>query len=233
MKAMILAAGYGKRMRPLTDHTPKPLLEVGGKALIEYHIEKLRDAGIESLVINTGWLGEVLANTLGDGARYGIPIQYSREGTPLETAGGIRRALPLLGDAPFVLVNGDIWTDYDLSRLVAHRPDPVHLVLVNNPDHHRDGDFHLTEGGRVRDNTGPRLTYCRHGPVRPGPVCRPPRGRSQTGAAATGRHGRQCRERRTPHRPVVGYRHPGTPGRTGSIANPTLAFVVGAVVRPR
>ncbi|MCG8393853.1 MAG: nucleotidyltransferase family protein [Pseudomonadales bacterium] len=159
MKAMILAAGYGKRMRPLTDHTPKPLLEVGGKALIEYHIEKLRDAGIESLVINTGWLGEVLANTLGDGARYGIPIQYSREGTPLETAGGIRRALPLLGDAPFVLVNGDIWTDYDLSRLVAQRPDPVHLVLVDNPGHHRDGDFHLTEGGRVRDNTGPRLTY--------------------------------------------------------------------------
>ena len=98
MKAMILAAGYGKRMRPLTDHTPKPLLQAGGKALIEYHIEALRDAGIESLVINTGWLGETLAATLGDGARYGIPIVYSHEGTPLETAGGIKRALPLWKD---------------------------------------------------------------------------------------------------------------------------------------
>jgi len=159
VKAMILAAGYGKRMRPLTDHTPKPLLQAGGKALIEYHIEKLRDAGIDSLVINTGWLGDRLAATLGDGRRFGIPIVYSHEGTPLETAGGIRRALPLLGDDPFVLVNGDIWTDFDLSRLVAHRPDPVHLVLADNPHHHPGGDFHLTEGGRVRDNGEPRLTY--------------------------------------------------------------------------
>ena len=159
MKAMILAAGYGKRMRPLTDHTPKPLLQAGGKGLIEYHIEKLRDAGIDSLVINTGWLGDRLAATLGDGRRFGIPIVYSHEGTPLETAGGIRRALPLLGDDPFVLVNGDIWTDFDLSRLVADRPDPVHLVLADNPDHHPGGDFHLTEGGRVRDNGEPRLTY--------------------------------------------------------------------------
>ena len=159
MKAMILAAGYGKRMRPLTDHTPKPLLQAGGKALIEYHIEALRDAGIESLVINTGWLGETLAATLGDGARYGIPIVYSHEGTPLETAGGIKRALPLLGDQPFALVNGDIWTDFDLSRLVADRPDPVHLVLADNPAHHPQGDFHLTDAGRLRDNAEPRLTY--------------------------------------------------------------------------
>ena len=140
---MILAAGYGKRMRPLTDHTPKPLLQAGGKALIEYHIEKLRDGGIDSLVINTGWLGDRLAATLGDGRRFGIPIVYSHEGTPLETAGGIRRALPLLGDAPFVLVNGDIWTDFDLSRLVTERPDPVHLVLVDNPDHHPGGEAKL------------------------------------------------------------------------------------------
>ena len=131
---IVPAAGVGERMRPLTDHTPKPLLQAGGKALIEYHIEKLRDGGIDSLVINTGWLGDRLAATLGDGRRFGIPIAYSHEGTPLETAGGIRRALPLLGDAPFVLVNGDIWTDFDLSRLVADRPDPVHLVLVDNPD---------------------------------------------------------------------------------------------------
>ncbi|EKF74644.1 nucleotidyltransferase family protein [Alcanivorax hongdengensis A-11-3] len=159
MKAMILAAGYGKRMRPLTDHTPKPLLQAGGKALIEYHIEKLRDAGIESLVINSGWLGDRLADALGDGSRYGIAIAWSHEGTPLETAGGIRHALPLLGDQPFVLVNGDIWTDFDFAPLLAPRRDPVHLVLVNNPEHHREGDFHLTEGGRLRDNGDPRLTY--------------------------------------------------------------------------
>ena len=107
----------------------------------------------------TGWLGDRLAATLGDGRRFGIPIVYSHEGTPLETAGGIRRALPLLGDAPFVLVNGDIWAGFDLSRLVTERPDPVHLVLVDNPDHHPGGDFHLTERGRVRDNGEPRLTY--------------------------------------------------------------------------
>ncbi|MED5388982.1 MAG: nucleotidyltransferase family protein [Pseudomonadota bacterium] len=159
MKAMILAAGYGKRMRPLTDHTPKPLLTAGGKALIVYHIEKLRDAGIESLVINTGWLGDHLAAVLGDGRRFGIPIAYSHEGTPLETAGGIRRALPLLGESPFVLVNGDIWTDYDLGRLTRPGTDPCHLVLVDNPPHHPDGDFHLTAEGRVRDNGQPALTY--------------------------------------------------------------------------
>ena len=159
MKAMILAAGYGKRMRPLTDHTPKPLLQAGGKALIEYHIEALRDAGIESLVINTGWLGEKLVAFLGEGTRYGIPLVYSHEGTPLETAGGIKRALPLLGDQPFVLINGDLWTDFDLTRLVDNRPDPVHLVLVNNPEHHPKGDFHLTDTSRLRDNAEPKLTY--------------------------------------------------------------------------
>ncbi len=100
-----------------------------------------------------------LAATLGDGARYGIPIVYSHEGTPLETAGGIKRALPLLGDHPFALVNGDIWTDFDLSRLVEDRPDPVHLVLADNPAHHPQGDFHLTDAGRLRDNAEPRLTY--------------------------------------------------------------------------
>lgn len=159
MKAMILAAGYGKRMRPLTDHTPKPLLQAGGKALIEYHIEALRDAGFASLVINSGWLGDTLAEALGDGSRYGIPIVWSHEGTPLETAGGIKRALPLLGDAPFALINGDIWTDYDVSRLLIQRDDPVHLVLVDNPPHHPQGDFHLTDTARLRDNTDPRLTY--------------------------------------------------------------------------
>tara|TARA_B100000676_G_C17948371_1_gene770578 strand:- start:688 stop:1218 length:531 start_codon:yes stop_codon:yes gene_type:complete len=109
--------------------------------------------------INSGWRGDRQAATLGDGSRYGVRIRYSHEGTPLETAGGIRRALPLLGDEPFVLVNGDIWTDYDLGRLTRSCPDPVHLVLVNNPSHHPDGDFHLTADGRVRDNGQPALTY--------------------------------------------------------------------------
>lgn len=159
-RAMILAAGYGKRMRPLTDRTPKPLLEAGGRPLIEYHIEALRDAGVGDIVINTGWLGEQLPARLGEGADLGVRLHWSHEGTPLETAGGIRRALPLLGEAPFILVNGDIWTDYDFRRLAAlGEGDDAHLVLVDNPAHHGDGDFHLTGGGRVSDNAAPRLTY--------------------------------------------------------------------------
>ena len=134
MRAMILAAGYGKRMRPLTDHTPKPLLLAGGKPLIEYHIEALRGAGVEQLVINTGWLGERLEAHLGDGERLGVSIRWSREGTPLETAGGIRRALPLLGPDPFLLVNGDIWTDYDFSALVdAPVGDDLARLVGENP----------------------------------------------------------------------------------------------------
>lgn len=161
MRAMILAAGYGKRMRPLTDHTPKPLLEAAGKPLIQYHIEALAAAGITDLVINTGWLGEQLPARLGDGAHLGVRIRWSREETPLETAGGIRRALPWLGEAPFVLVNGDVWTDYDFSALASpgEDRDDAHLVLVDNPEHHADGDFQLTAEGRVRDNGTPRLTY--------------------------------------------------------------------------
>ncbi|MFP1681234.1 N-acetylmuramate alpha-1-phosphate uridylyltransferase MurU [Alloalcanivorax sp. C16-1] len=157
---MILAAGYGKRMRPLTDRTPKPLLEAGGKPLIQYPIEALRDAGVSDIVINTGWLGEQLPARLGDGADLGVRLHWSHEGTPLETAGGIRRALPLLGEAPFILVNGDIWTDYDFRDLGALAGDDrAHLVLVDNPAHHPDGDFHLTEHGRLSDNAAPRLTY--------------------------------------------------------------------------
>jgi len=158
--AMILAAGYGKRMRPLTDTTPKPLLEAGGKPLIQYHIEALRDAGVGQIVINTGWLGEQLPARFGDGDALGVRLHWSHEGTPLETAGGIRRALPLLGEAPFILVNGDIWSDFDFHRLGALDGDDLaHLVLVDNPAHHPHGDFHLTAGGRVSDNAAPRLTY--------------------------------------------------------------------------
>lgn len=158
MKAMILAAGLGTRMRPLTEHTPKPLLRVGGKTLIEWHIDKLRAAGIIDLVINTAWLGEQIEAALGDGGRHGVRIQWSREGTPLETAGGIARALPLLGDAPFVVVNGDIWSDYDYS-LLREPADLAHLVLVDNPMHHPDGDFGLDFRGRVHDNGDQRLTF--------------------------------------------------------------------------
>ncbi len=158
MKAMILAAGKGERMRPLTLHTPKPLLPVAGKALIEYHIEALAAAGITGLVINHAWLGQQVEQALGDGSRYGVSIVYSRETEPLETGGGILRALPLLGDDPFVLVNGDIWADYDFARLPQQPDGLAHLVLVDNPEHHGGGDFAL-EQGQVRSAGAAMLTY--------------------------------------------------------------------------
>ncbi|NLY17314.1 MAG: nucleotidyltransferase family protein [Gammaproteobacteria bacterium] len=158
MKAMILAAGKGERMRPLTLHTPKPLLRVAGKALIEYHIEALAVAGITELVINHAWLGQQVEQALGNGSRYGVRIAYSAETEPLETGGGIRKALPLLGDEPFVVVNGDVWTDYDFSELKGHADSLAHLVLVNNPPHHPRGDFSLVQGvvGPEGEN---KLTY--------------------------------------------------------------------------
>lgn len=173
MKAMILAAGLGTRMRPLTDHTPKPLLQVGGRSLIEYHVRALAAAGITDLVINTAWLGAQLERALGDGSQFGVRITWSREGKPLETAGGIRRALPMLcdtqsDDRPFVVVNGDIWTDFDFGRLPAELPAGssdrglAHLVLVDNPPQHEAGDFYLAADGQVHDNpsvAGQRLTF--------------------------------------------------------------------------
>ena len=158
MKAMILAAGKGERMRPLTLHTPKPLLPVAGKALIEYHIEALARAGFTELVINHAWLGEQLETALGDGSRYGVSICYSPEGQPLETGGGIFNALPLLGDGPFVLVNGDVWTDYDFALLPRQLKADAHLVLVDNPPHHPQGDFALVNG-RVQAQGASLLTY--------------------------------------------------------------------------
>lgn len=146
MKAMILAAGRGKRMRPLTDSTPKPLLKVGGKALIEYHLDNIRQAGLHDVVINHAWLGEQIETTLGDGSRYGLRIEYSREGEALETAGGIQRALTLLGSEPFIAINGDIWTDYSLQSLPPAPAGLAHLVLVDNPPHHPAGDFMLQSG---------------------------------------------------------------------------------------
>ncbi|WP_347928161.1 N-acetylmuramate alpha-1-phosphate uridylyltransferase MurU [Pseudomonas helvetica] len=150
MKAMILAAGKGERMRPLTLTTPKPLVRVGGVPLIEYHLRALAAAGFSEVVINHAWLGQQIEDYLGDGSRYGLSIQYSSEGEPLETGGGIFRALPLLGDEAFVVVNGDIWTDYDFTALRQPMAGLAHLVLVDNPDHHPSGDFSLVDG-QVRD----------------------------------------------------------------------------------
>lgn len=150
MKALIFAAGLGERMRPLTDVTPKPLLEAGGKPLIVWHLEKLAALGVRDVVINTSWLAEQFPETLGDGARWGMRLHYSYEGArPLETGGGMWHALRLLGGRPFFAVNGDIWTDYDFARLPREPQGDAHLVLVDNPQHHPRGDFWLTADGRV------------------------------------------------------------------------------------
>jgi MurNAc alpha-1-phosphate uridylyltransferase len=161
---MILAAGRGERMRPLTDRVPKPLLAVGGKPLIVWHIERLRDAGFVRIVINHAHLGEAIEAALGNGAAFGVSICYSREPAPLETAGGIATALPLIDAEVFPVVNADIHTDYDFCRLKAVLPrldaagDRAHLVLVDNPPHHPDGDFALA-GERVVAAASPRLTF--------------------------------------------------------------------------
>ena len=161
MKAMILAAGRGERLRPLTDGTPKPLLQVRGKPLIEYHLEALARAGFDEIVINLSWLGEQISAHLGDGAGFGLRIAYSEEATALETAGGILQALPLLGER-FVVVNGDVFTDYDFSRLRASdilaQDSLAHLVLVENPAHNRGGDFNL-DGAAVGNDAEPRHTF--------------------------------------------------------------------------
>lgn len=160
MKAMILAAGKGERLRPLTLHTPKPLVRAGGVPLIEYHVRALVAAGFRELVINHAWLGAQIEDYLGDGARFGVEIRYSAEGEPLETGGGIFRALPLLGDAPFLVVNGDIWTDYPFAALRRPLEGLAHLVLVDNPAHHPTGDFRLADGQVVDAAPGAdSLTY--------------------------------------------------------------------------
>lgn len=158
MRAMILAAGRGERMRPLTDQMPKPLLPVAGKPLIVWHIERLRAAGINELVINHAWLGEQLEVALGDGAALGVQIQWSREGEALETLGGIVKALPLLGDAPFLVVNGDIWCDIAFGQLSLPADCLATLVLVDNPVQHPKGDFVLQQG-RVLAEGESRLTF--------------------------------------------------------------------------
>lgn len=146
MHAMILAAGRGERMRPLTDHTPKPLLRVGGKPLIVWHIERLAKSGVRELVINHAHLGQQIEAALGDGQAWGVHIQYSPEITALETAGGIAHALPLLGTDPFIVVNGDVFTDFDYAALTLGAGMLAHLVMVNNPPQHLSGDFALHQG---------------------------------------------------------------------------------------
>lgn len=171
MKAMILAAGRGERLRPLTDSTPKPLIQAGPKRLIEYLIDNLVAAGFDELVINYAHLGEQFPQTLGDGSRYGARIQYSPEMQGgLETAGGIINALPLLDDEPFVVVNGDIWTDFDFAALndVQLRADTLcHLVLVDNPPHNTNGDFGLDQAGRLTAAADEKWTFSGIGLYRP------------------------------------------------------------------
>jgi MurNAc alpha-1-phosphate uridylyltransferase len=163
MKALIFAAGLGERMRPLTDTTPKPLLAVGGRPLIAWHLEKLAAIGVRDVVVNTSWLADQFPQTLGDGTRWGLRIAYSNEGpVPLETGGGMHRALPLLcgeGDHPFIAINGDIWTDHDFALLPRDPAGDAHLVLVDNPSQHPNGDFALADDGRVDSDGEPRLTF--------------------------------------------------------------------------
>ena len=157
---MILAAGRGNRMRPLTDRTPKPLLEVGGKSLLEWQVERLTLAGIRHIVINHAHLGEQIEQAMGDGSRWGVTLDYSPEGQgrALETGGGIFKALPLLGSQPFIAVNGDIWTEMPYGQLRLPRHRLAHLVMVDNPLHHPEGDFRLL-GARVVADGQPRLTF--------------------------------------------------------------------------
>ena len=148
---MILAAGRGERMRPLTDHTPKPLLKVGGKSLIVWHLERLAQAGFKEVVINHAHLGKQIEEALGDGSQYGLHITYSPEAAALETAGGIANALSLLGDAPFLVVNGDVFADVDFLLLKLQMPNLAHLVMVDNPPQHPQGDFAISAGKLAED----------------------------------------------------------------------------------
>ncbi len=171
VKAMILAAGRGERMRPLTDQTPKPLLPVAGRPLIVHHLEALRAAGIVEVVVNTGHLGEQLPAMLGDGQRWEMRIAWSPEPPEaLETGGGIFQALPLLGQEPFIVINGDIWTDFPLTRWTRPPLIPsglAHLVLVDNPPHHAEGDFALLDDGRIAESGAPRWTFSGISVLRP------------------------------------------------------------------
>lgn len=168
MKALVFAAGLGERMRPLTDRTPKPLIEAGGKPLIVWHLEKLAAIGVQDVVVNTSWLADRFPAVLGDGARWGMRLHYLYEGdTPLETGGGMLNARPLLGEAPFLLVNGDIWTDFDFARLPREPSGLAHLVMVDPPAFAPRGDFALDDAGHLHRDGGHLLTYAGLGIYRP------------------------------------------------------------------
>lgn len=167
MRAMVLAAGRGERMGALTQNRPKPLLKAGGKALIDYTLEALARSGIKNVVVNHAYLGEQIVQHVGDGARFGLSVVYSPEPEgALETGGGLMRALPLLGPAPFIAVNADVFCDFDFSCLPSEPDALAHLVLVPNPPHHLDGDFALDEG-RVNEHGEPRHTFSGIGVYRP------------------------------------------------------------------
>lgn len=167
MKAMILAAGLGKRMRPLTTVRPKPLLKVNNKALIDYHLERIAELGVVDVVINHYWLGEQIEAHIGDGSQWGLHVQYSAEDELLDTAGGMINALPLLGEDPFLLINGDIWCNYPLQQLLERPVQEAHLVMVDNPQHNDGGDFYLREGQLFTQQPGTALTYAGLGLIRP------------------------------------------------------------------
>lgn len=172
MRAMILAAGLGTRLRPLTLKTPKPLLKVGGRSLIEHQIANLRRVGITQIIVNHAWLGEQIEEALGEGDSLGVELVYSAEDEPLETAGGVRKALPWLaaeGDEPFLLVNGDVFTDVEYASFDLSLPQSVdaRLWLVANPAWHPEGDFHLSVDGRLSPDTGLRFTFAGISLLRP------------------------------------------------------------------
>ncbi|MEM1082403.1 MAG: nucleotidyltransferase family protein, partial [Pseudomonadota bacterium] len=177
MRALILSAGRGARMRPWTDRMPKPLIPLAGKPLIVHQIERLQRAGYTELVINLGWLGEQIESVLGSGQPWGVSIQYSREPDgALETAGGMAFARPLLGEAPYLVINSDIWMDFPLDTLMDHEPDgDAHLVFVHNPPHHEAGDFAI-QNGRATLMGAPKYTYSGLGVYRPGLVDHIPAG---------------------------------------------------------
>ena len=180
MKAMILAAGRGERMRPMTDHTPKPLLPVAGKPIIEHTINQLVSAGFTEIVINHARFGRQIEDYLGNGKHFGVSIAYSPEGDePLETAGGIINALPLLGKEAFLVVNGDIATDFPFAELKKVSVDLAHLVLVDNPIHHTNGDFSLNKSGRITENDDPLFTFSGIGLYHPDLFSKTPPGKSK------------------------------------------------------
>ncbi|TDF38654.1 nucleotidyltransferase family protein [Alteromonadaceae bacterium M269] len=159
---MILAAGRGQRMSPLTDTKPKPMIEVAGKPLIAYHLERLASLNIRHVVINHAWLGEQICQYVGDGSQWGLNVSFSSEAPALETAGGIAKALPELGSEPFIVINADIWTDFDLDILAKtelRQEDKAHLILVDNPEHHPKGDFSLANGRVLEFKDGESYTF--------------------------------------------------------------------------